>query len=134
MLNSTSNRVCQCCKSPITGREDKRFCNDYCRIDYHNQRYKDTQAVVRNVNNQLNKNRKILNLLLTEERVRNVSRTLLNELGYNFNFLTQMIDSEQGPQFLCYDLGLIMHDENEFEIIRKSVASVSSRIKLKKVA
>ena len=134
MLNSTSKRVCQCCKSPITGREDKRFCNDYCRIDYHNQRYKDTHAVVRNVNSQLSKNRKILHLLLTEERVLNVSRSLLNELGYNFNFLTQMIESDQGLQYICYDLGLIMHSENEFEIVRKSAGSVSSRTKLKKVA
>ncbi|WP_315824342.1 hypothetical protein [Paraflavitalea speifideaquila] len=53
-------RNCPACGKPVKGRADKRFCDDYCRNNYNNQLNSDSVNYVRNVNNILRRNRRIL--------------------------------------------------------------------------
>jgi hypothetical protein len=61
-------RKCLSCDKTLNGRADKKFCNDYCRNAYNNQLKSANSPVVRNINNVLIKNRRILQAMLGEEK------------------------------------------------------------------
>jgi hypothetical protein len=58
---------CLECNEKIVGREDKKFCSDGCRNAYNNKINKDSTNYMRNVNNKLRKNYRILTELNTGE-------------------------------------------------------------------
>ena len=58
MQNET--KTCLQCGKTLRGRADKKFCDDYCRNNYNNQLKANTNNYVRNINNALGKNRRIL--------------------------------------------------------------------------
>jgi predicted nucleic acid-binding Zn ribbon protein len=62
--SANPNRNCPACGKPLNGRVDKRFCDDYCRNGYNNQLKSASNNLVRNINNALGKNRRILKSLL----------------------------------------------------------------------
>ena len=51
---------CLECNEPFAGRVDKKFCSDYCRNTHNNKVNKDSKNLIRNVNNRLRKNWRIL--------------------------------------------------------------------------
>ena len=53
-------KTCLECGEKIVGREDKKFCSDGCRNTYNNKINKDSTNYMRNVNNKLRKNYRIL--------------------------------------------------------------------------
>jgi predicted nucleic acid-binding Zn ribbon protein len=53
-------KQCLECGETIRGRIDKKFCTDYCRNTYNNKVNKDSKNLIRNTNNRLRKNHKIL--------------------------------------------------------------------------
>ena len=53
-------RACLTCETMLRGRIDKKFCDDYCRNSYNNQLKASKNNLVRNINNALGKNRRIL--------------------------------------------------------------------------
>ena len=63
-------KTCLACGKPLKGGIDKKFCDDYCRNNYNNlQKAKGSHSsYVRNINNTLLKNRKILEIYLTRRR------------------------------------------------------------------
>ena len=52
--------TCLECGEKIIGRSDKKFCNDACRNSYNNKQNKDSSNLMRNINNKLRKNFRIL--------------------------------------------------------------------------
>ena len=54
------SKTCLECNEKIVGREDKKFCSDACRNAYNNKINKDSTNYMRNVNNKLLKNYRIL--------------------------------------------------------------------------
>ena len=62
------NKVCLECGEKIVGREDKKFCSDGCRNAYNNKMNKDSNNLMRNINNKLRKNYRILCELNPEEK------------------------------------------------------------------
>ena len=61
MLAQSKN--CLACDKPVKGRTDKKFCDDFCRNKYNNQLKAGCNNYVRNINNALGKNRRILESL-----------------------------------------------------------------------
>ena len=59
-------KTCPECNEKIIGREDKKFCSDGCRNSYNNKINKDSTNYMRNVNNKLRKNYRILSELNTD--------------------------------------------------------------------
>ena len=55
-----SKRKCIECGDSFHGRADKKFCSDQCRSAYNNRLNSDATNFVRNINNTLRKNRRIL--------------------------------------------------------------------------
>ena len=54
------NKTCLECNDKIVGREDKKFCSDGCRNAYNNKINKDSTNYMRNINNKLRKNYRVL--------------------------------------------------------------------------
>ena len=38
MISCQSEKVCTLCSKTLKGRSDKKFCDDYCRSAYNNER------------------------------------------------------------------------------------------------
>lgn len=57
---------CLDCGDKLVGREDKKFCSDSCRNAFNNKINKDSTNYMRNINNKLRKNYRILSDLNPE--------------------------------------------------------------------
>lgn len=112
-------RTCLDCLKPLKGRIDKKFCDDYCRNAYNNRLNSDQNNYVRNINNILRKNRRILESILPEEGIKKSPRKLLTEQGFNFKYHTHQYTNKKGDTyFFCYEYG-ILPLENEWVLIVK---------------
>ena len=77
------------CGEKIIGRSDKKFCNDSCRNAYNNNQNKDSSNLMRNVNNKLRKNYRILSEINIEGKTK-IAKSKLDGLGFDFNYLTNI--------------------------------------------
>ena len=82
-------RKCLECNETFNGRADKKFCSDLCRNAHNNKLNSDQVNYVRNINNILRKNRRIIEDLLPEE-TSTVSQQKLVDKGFNFNYYTNI--------------------------------------------
>ncbi|MEP7253841.1 MAG: hypothetical protein ABI683_15720, partial [Ginsengibacter sp.] len=64
MTAENNRKLCLTCGKQVKGRTDKKFCDDYCRNNYNNQLKSNSTNLIRNVNNALGKNRRILESLI----------------------------------------------------------------------
>jgi hypothetical protein len=62
-------KYCQECEQVLKGRTDKRFCNDSCRNAFNNRVNSKENNLMKKINNQLKRNRKILQMILGEEKM-----------------------------------------------------------------
>jgi len=111
---------CIVCKVKIFGREDKRFCSPQCRARYNNKLNRDQNNFMRNVNNILRRNRRIL-ISLNPKGKAKVHRERLLEEGFNFNYFTNEYVTQSGNVYhFCYEYGY-MELKGEFFalVIRK---------------
>jgi hypothetical protein len=120
MSTPLEEKTCLECESPFRGRADKKFCSDQCRISYNNRLNSDGNNYVRNVNNILRKNRRIL-LELNPEGKNRVSREKLRSKGFDFNFYTSTYTTKEGAQyFYCYEQGYLpIEKESCLLVIKK---------------
>jgi len=116
-------KKCLACGKPLKGRVDKKFCDDYCRNNYNNQQKArgSHSNLVRNINNALLKNRKILETLLPEgEETARANRDKLQRLGFQFNYFTHIYTTKTGKTYYyCYDHGYLPLENDWFLLVRK---------------
>ncbi len=118
-MTSLVEKKCLECGEKIIGRADKKFCSDPCRINYNNKLNSDETNYVRNVNNILRKNRRILLELNTTGKSR-VSRDRLAEKGFDFNYYTSTYTTKEGSHyFYCYEQGYLPVDKNYYLLVVK---------------
>lgn len=109
---------CLECGEKIIGRSDKKFCNDACRNAYNNKQNKDSTNLMRNVNNKLRKNHRILEELNIEGKTK-VSKAKLDGLGFDFNFFTNIKVYKNGSEYkFIYDQGYKMLEDNYFLLVK----------------
>ena len=78
------NKTCPECGDKIVGRIDKKFCSDGCRNSFNNKVNKDGKNLIRNINNRLRKNWRILESLNPEQKTK-TTKTKLESKGFDFN-------------------------------------------------
>jgi hypothetical protein len=112
------------CRTPFTGRSDKKFCSDYCRNGYNNKRNSTVNNFVRNINYVLRKNRRILAAKYIEcDAETNLQE--LNWAGYNFEYFTNFYRTTDGMKYsCCYDFGISFLKNRRVRII--SLDSINS--------
>jgi hypothetical protein len=112
-------KTCLECTEKIVGREDKKFCSDGCRNSYNNKMNKDSTNFMRNVNNKLRKNYRIL----CELNVEGKSRTTRNKMmgkGFDFEFFTSILNTKTGnTYYFVYDQGYRVLEDDYFMLVRK---------------
>ena len=92
-MTTSESKKCIACGRPLKGRVDKKFCDDNCRNNYNNQqKAKGSHSTyVRNINNTLLKNRKILESILPDgEETAKANKDKLQRLGFQFRYMTHI--------------------------------------------
>lgn len=122
MLQQKENRNCLFCEKPVKGRSDKKFCDDYCRAAYNNELKSAANNYIRNVNNALGKNRRILESLLIEgEQMAKANRDKLLQLGFQFKYITHTYTNQKGNVYhFCYEYGYLPLENNWFLIVKRN--------------
>lgn len=112
-------KACLECGEKIIGRADKKFCSDQCRVAHNNKLNSNETNFMRNVNNILRKNRRILMELNTTGKSR-VNRDRLAEKGFDFNYFTSTYTTKEGGiYYYCYEQGYLAVDKNWYLLVVK---------------
>ncbi|TVZ52717.1 DUF2116 family Zn-ribbon domain-containing protein [Dokdonia sp. Hel_I_53] len=112
-------RACPECGSKIIGRADKKFCSDACRNTYNNTHNKDSNNMMRNINNRLRKNYRILEKLNPEEK-KKVSKSQLDAADFDFNHFTSIYTTKAGTvYYFVYDQGYLPLDGDYFALVKR---------------
>ena len=112
-------KLCLECNEKIIGREDKKFCSDGCRNAYNNKMNKDQNNLMRNVNNKLRKNYRILCELNPDEKTK-TTRTKLVSKGFDFDFFTSIYQTKTGnTYYFLYDQGYMSIENDGFVLVKK---------------
>ncbi len=121
MTTNTEPRLCLSCDKPVKGRTDKKFCDDYCRNNYNNQLKADSSNLVRNINNALGKNRRILEgLFAAGEEMAKTTKEKLLQKGFQFKYITHIYINKKGnTYYFCYDLGYLPLDNDWYLIVKR---------------
>lgn len=119
----SDSKNCLACGKKLKGRIDKKFCDDYCRNNYNNvQKAKSNHSsYVRNINNTLLKNRKILESILPDtEETAKASKDKLQRLGFHFKYITHIYTTKTNKTyFYCYDHGYLPLENDWYLIVKK---------------
>ncbi|MDY8137001.1 hypothetical protein [Aquimarina sp. 2201CG5-10] len=111
-------KECLECGDKIIGRVDKKFCSDYCRNAFNNKLNKDSKNLVRNINNRLRKNYRILEELNPYEKTKSTKSKMIAK-GFDFNYFTSIYTTKTGNiYYFVYDQGYLPL-ENEFYALVK---------------
>jgi hypothetical protein len=110
-------KECAECGTVFSGRADAKFCSDQCRSTYHNRAQQDDNAFIREVNNALKKNRKILTQFNPDGKSR-VKGVDLRRKGFDFNFFTNVYTTKDGREYrFCYDQGYLHTGEDWYTLV-----------------
>jgi predicted nucleic acid-binding Zn ribbon protein len=110
-------KTCTFCGDPLRGRYDKRFCSDQCRSAFHNRQNSSQTNFMRNINNILRKNRRILAALNPDGKT-NVHRDKLVEQGFNFRYFTNEYVTRSGNVYrFIYEQGYLERDNDYFTLV-----------------
>lgn len=113
-------KTCLECEEKIVGRIDKKFCSDYCRNAYNNKMNKDSSNLVRNVNNRLRKNYRILGELNPSEKTK-TSRSKLLAKGFSFDYFTSIYTTKTGTvYYFVYDQGYLPLEGDFYALVKRT--------------
>ena len=114
-------KSCLECGEKIIGREDKKFCCDGCRNSYNNKINKDSTNYMRNINNKLRKNYRILCGLNVDGKSKTTKSKLLSK-GYDFEFMTNILQTKSGnTYYFVYDQGYMVLDNDFYMLVKKDI-------------
>jgi predicted nucleic acid-binding Zn ribbon protein len=115
----SKSKICPECGDKLIGRSDKKFCSDQCRNAYNNKLNSDTTNTVRNINNILRKNRRILEDLNKQSGKTMVTKETLLTNGFNFTYHTHSYTTQKGYTYMfCYEQGyLYLEDKSRYLLV-----------------
>lgn len=118
-MKSVEERKCLECGEAFKGRSDKKFCSDYCRNTFNNKVNRESKNLIRNVNNHLRKNYKILLELNPGGKTKVKRRTLLQK-NFDFDLFTSIYVTRTGSQyFYVYDQGYLELENDLILLIKR---------------
>lgn len=113
------DRACPECGDKIIGRADKKFCSDSCRNAHNNSQNKDSKNIMRNINNRLRKNYRILEALNPNEKTK-MSKSKLDAAGFDFNHFTSIYTTKTGNiYYFVYDQGYLELEGDFYALVKR---------------
>jgi len=114
-------RKCPECGEKIIGRADKKFCSDQCRNTYNNRLNSDASNTVRNINNILRKNRRILYGLNKQSGKTMINKDILLSNGFNLTYHTHTYTTKKGDvYYFCYEQGYLYLGDKDLYLLVES--------------
>jgi predicted nucleic acid-binding Zn ribbon protein len=116
-------KECLACGKIVKGRVDKKFCDDSCRNNYNNTQNSDSTNLIRNVNNILRKNRKILADIIekSETDTAKANKIKLTDLGYNFKYFTNTYKNKKEMiYYFVYEFGFLPLENDWFFLVKRN--------------
>jgi hypothetical protein len=117
-------RTCLECETKLRGRADQKFCSDQCRNAYNNARNSDANHYMRNTNNSLRKNRRILEEVLSNKKDGKgiVNLKTLSKLGFNFDLMTSIYTTKSGNvYYFCYEYGYQKLEDEKYMVVQREL-------------
>ena len=112
-------KTCHTCGEGLRGRADKKFCSDQCRNTHHNDQNCLQINFIRNVNNILKRNRRILESLNPTGKGK-VHRDKLASAGFNFQYFTNHYKTNTGNTYhFCYEQGYLAMESDFYMLVVK---------------
>ena len=112
-------KVCLDCGAPLRGRADKKFCNDLCRNNYNNQLNSNSYNFVRNINNILKRNRRILEDLNPSGKTKTTRKKMAGK-GFDFDYHTRSYQAPNGKTYhFCYEQGYLVVYGDEVLLVKR---------------
>jgi hypothetical protein len=112
---------CLECHEKIVGREDKKFCSDGCRNAYNNKMNKDHTNLMRNINNKLRKNYRVLSELNPEGKTKTTKNKLISK-GFDFELMTSVYTTKTGNiYYFVYDQGYMTVENEGYVLVKKEI-------------
>lgn len=116
-MNYMEKRACLACGGHLSGRTDKKFCDDSCRTVHHNRLRQSEEISKRKTDSILRQNRKILLHLLNHQTKTRMDKRMLLSAGFRPDYLTRIASASDGSVIRCYyEFGLRRLSETELEI------------------
>jgi predicted nucleic acid-binding Zn ribbon protein len=114
-------KTCLECGEKIVGREDKKFCSDGCRNAYNNKINKDSTNYMRNINNKLRKNYRVLRELNVDGKSKATRAKLLSK-GFDFEHFTTILNTKTGnTYYFVYDQGYLALENDFYMLVKKDI-------------
>lgn len=118
-----NKRTCPVCGDTFTGRVDKKFCSDQCRVENNNKNNKDVTNNMRNINSILRKNRKILETLNPLGKTRIAKSKLINK-GFDFKHFTSIYTTKVGAvYYFCYEQGYLPLEGEYYALVKRDISN-----------
>nr|WP_299170588.1 hypothetical protein [uncultured Allomuricauda sp.] len=115
-----SEKSCLECGEKLIGRVDKKYCSDHCRNAYNNKLNKDSKNLVRNINNRLRKNYRILGSFTLKDGKTTTTKMRLIDRGFDFEYITNLYTTKKGSTYyFLYDLGYLPLDNDRYMIVKR---------------
>ncbi|QNJ97381.1 hypothetical protein [Constantimarinum furrinae] len=119
------DKTCPECGNRLIGRADKKFCCDSCRNAFNNALNKDHKKLLRNINNRLRKNYRILEALNSNNKTK-VTKMSLSQRGFNFEYFTGIYTTKAGTiYYYLYDQGYLPLDNDYYLLVKKDIVLLS---------
>ncbi len=111
-------RCCIFCGRELSGRSDKKFCDDNCRNNYGYQHNKYNNDVVNKINKSLLYNRNILKSI-TKCRRKIVKKQMLVDNDFDFDMMTGVRKTHKQQEYrLLYDYAYRCVNDEDVLVIR----------------
>jgi hypothetical protein len=117
----TAPGICLNCNKPIkSGRSDKKFCDSRCKDEYYNTIKTNEHKEIKEIDQVLKRNRRILKALFNPKKERLVTREILLKAGFQFDYHTHFIVTKiKANEFVfCYDYGYREVEKDKFKLIK----------------
>lgn len=123
---SDTDKKCIECNKPLKGRTDKKFCDDFCRNSYNNKLNSDSNTYVRNINNILRRNRRLLEETLpTSDEMTKITKQKMLEKGFQFKYFTHTYINKKGNvYYFCYEYGYLLLEGDWVLVVKRKEAGV----------
>jgi hypothetical protein len=119
-MEHQQEKKCLECGEIIKGRVDKKYCSDYCRNAYNNKLNKDSKNLVRNINNRLRKNYRVLDSFTLKDGKTRTTKTRLIDKGFDFDYITNLYTTKKGTTYyFVYDLGYLPLDNDYYMVVKR---------------
>lgn len=112
-------KLCLYCNESLSGRSDKKFCDDQCRSSHFQKTKTEVSDSFKLINKVLKNNRLIL-IRLNPSGKTKTTRAMMMTAGFDLNFHTHLFTTSTGNTYVfCYDYGYLELQNNEFLLVKR---------------